>query len=98
MLSNKSSLYSSDEIKFINLVFEKFNEIAEVGTSGGNRRAKLLKDLLIREWLNVSDQLNIVNSNSETTSFPIKQLKKLKLKISEDSLKSFHMNFQNLIH
>ncbi|OME49231.1 MULTISPECIES: AAA family ATPase [Paenibacillus] len=79
VLSNESSLYSSDEIKFINLVFEKFNEIAEVGTSGGNRRAKLLKDLLIREWLNVSDQLNIVNSNSETTSFPIKQLKKIEI-------------------
>ncbi|GLX67020.1 AAA family ATPase [Paenibacillus glycanilyticus] len=79
ILSNDSNFFSTNEIKIINLVIAKFDEIAEVGTSGGNRRAKLLKELFIHEWKNVSPQLNIVNPNTPTTSFPIKHLKKIEI-------------------
>ncbi|OAB41792.1 AAA family ATPase [Paenibacillus antarcticus] len=78
-LSNDSKLYTPDEIKLINLIIKNFDSIAEVGTAGGNRRAKLFKDLLTNYWGNISPELVITGNNWEGATFPIKQLKKIEI-------------------
>ncbi|MGG4094464.1 AAA family ATPase [Paenibacillus lautus] len=71
--------FSTNEKKLINLIIKNFDEIAEVGTAGGNKRAKLLNGLLEKEWATISSELNLTSTNNSNTPFPIKQLKKIEI-------------------
>jgi DNA sulfur modification protein DndD len=93
VLSIDPQQFSPDEIKFINLIFNRFDDIAEVGTSGGNKRAKLLKDLHFREWEGTDSFLNIINTSKDVSSFPIKQLKQIDIENFRGFSKRFSHDF-----
>lgn len=85
--------FSHNETKFINLILNNFDDISDVGTSGGNKRAKLIKDILNSEWEMISSELMISSTSENDISFPIKQLKKIDIENFRGFLTPFSYNF-----
>ncbi|MBY0160202.1 chromosome segregation protein SMC [Cytobacillus firmus] len=78
-ISSIDQTFSTNEKKLINLIMTNFDEIAEVGTSGGNKRAKLFNSLLENKWATVSSELKLTSTYNSIAPFPIKHLKKIEI-------------------
>ncbi|MHA7583704.1 AAA family ATPase [Paenibacillus vandeheii] len=71
--SKRVENFSKEEVKLINMIVKNIDSISVVGTAAG-KRGKLLNALMLKEWVDLSEELSVDVNQNDQEDFPIDRL------------------------